>query len=162
MKLKLILLLLLLPFFSNAQTLAKTNSGIKIYSYQSSVFENKFWLTMYKIDWDSKTIQYAQIHFNEGEKISDLKSVTQIFRNAVSADKFIFISPDKIKVERMRRNRSWLNFATPRVKSSSAERYFINGDTLTFGKGKKAGEYVFDKELTLRYQQEKKNNKLKI
>ncbi|MBV6881466.1 hypothetical protein AXA65_08220 [Chryseobacterium sp. FP211-J200] len=117
---------------------------------------------MYKIDWDSKTIQYAQIHFNEGEKISDLKSVTQIFRNAVSADKFIFISPDKIKVERMRRNRSWLNFATPRVKSSSAERYFINGDTLTFGKGKKAGEYVFDKELTLRYQQEKKNNKLKI
>ena len=153
MKLKLLLILLALPFFGNAQTIQKNDSGVKIYSYTSSIYEQKFWVQLYKIDWNVKTIQYAQIQFNEGEKISDLKSVTQIFRNALRPDKFIVLSPDKIKVERIRRKRSWLDFATPSVKSSRAERYFINGDTL--GRRKKGGGYVLDKELMLRYEQEK-------
>jgi len=156
MKLKLLLILLALPFFGNAQNIQENDLGVQIYSYTSSIYEQKFWVQLYKIDWNVKTIQYAQIQFSEGEKIADLESVTQIFRNALRPDKFIVLSPDKIKVERIRRNRSWLNFATPRIKSSRAERYFINGDTL--GRRKKGGGYVLDKELTLRYEQEKQKS----
>ncbi|MDR6969610.1 hypothetical protein J2X31_003643 [Flavobacterium arsenatis] len=149
MQLKLIFFLLVLPFFGNAQN---TDFDVKIYSHKSSTFENKFWLVLYKIDWNAKTIQYAQVHLKEGDEVSDLKSIRQIFRNAIPASKFIVLNPNKIKVERIRRKRNWLNFATPRIKSSPAERYFINGDTL--GRRKKGGGYVLDKELTLRYQQE--------
>ena len=54
MKLKLILFLLLLLFLSNAQTLAKTNSGVKIYSYKNRAkfgkefYRNKIWWIFYK------------------------------------------------------------------------------------------------------------------
>lgn len=153
MKHKLLLILLALPFFGNAQTIQKSDLGVKIYSYQSSIYENRFWFTLYKIDWNAKTLQYALIEFKEGDKIADIESITQVFRNAVPPSKFIILGPNKIKVERIRRKRSWLNFATASVKSSPAERYFINGDRLS--RRKKGGLHVLDKELTLRYEQEK-------
>lgn len=148
----LILFYLFLSCFGIAQTAQIDSSGVKIYSHQSSIYENKFWVSLYKIDWNANTIQYAQINLNEGEKISDVKSITKLFRNAAPASKFIVINPNEIKVERIRRSRSWLNFATPRVKSSPAEKYFIKGDSL--GLRKNGGGYLFNKDLTFRYQQE--------
>jgi hypothetical protein len=162
MKFKLILFLLAHFFLSCAQTqdIQKSNSNVKIYTYKNTAVssnnkdENETSWCFYKVDWNEKTIQYARFDFKEGDKAPDLMNVSKLFKNG-NIDKFIVLSPNKIKVkrERTRRKRAWLDFATPGVKTPStpARKYFINSDTLTGVN--KYFKFVLDKDLTIRYQQ---------
>lgn len=160
MKFKLTLFLLVHCFLSSGQTqdIEKSNSSVKIYSCKSSKAfinykgENEIWWLFYKIDWNKKTMQYAQFEFKEGDKAPDLSNVGKLFKKG-NMDDFIVLSPNKIKVKRERgyRKRGWFDFATPGVKipSTPARIYFINGDTLT-GRNKDF-KFVLDKDLTSRY-----------
>lgn len=163
MKLKLFLLLLALPFFGNAQNTQKNDSGVKIYSYKNrakfgeNLYENKIWWIFYKFDWNEKTIQRVKFEFEEGDKTPNLTDFTTLFKNS-DTNKFIIINPNKIKVKRIKNTttrRAWNNFATPRTKSNAtpAEIYLFKNETFS---GKNKGLiFVLDKELTVRYEQEK-------
>ncbi|MCC9065195.1 hypothetical protein [Flavobacterium piscisymbiosum] len=166
MKFKWTLFLLINCFLSSGQTqnVQKINSNVKIYGYKSKAVlindkdESKIWWLFYKIDWDKKTIQYAQFEFKERDKEPDLSNVTKLFKNS-TIDEFVVLNPNKIKVKRERayRKRAWFDFATPGVKtpSSPARKYCINSDTLV-GKNKDL-KFVLDKDLTMRYNELKKN-----
>ena len=153
MKIKTLYFLLMLHFFNIAQTQNIQNRDFTIEVYSSKfTFENTWW-SFYKIDWEKNTIQYAQVKVNKDDEKPNFNAVKALFRDAVSPSKFIIINPNKIKVERISRKRSWLNFATPKEKNSPAERYYIKDNTL--GRNKKGGEYLLDKELTIQFEQEK-------
>ena len=156
MKLQLFFILLAIPFWSFAQKqdAPEREFRVEIYSDQFS-HENLWWL-YYKIDWDQKTIQYAQIMLNNGDEKPSFKTVKEIFKNAVPADQFIVLKANTIKVEKISRKRTWSNFATPRVKNNPAETYYIEGNKLS--RKRKGKGYVLDKNLTLQFAQEKRSS----
>lgn len=161
MKLKLLLILLALPFFVNAQNIQKSDLGVKIYSYKNrakfgnKLYENKTWWIFYKFDWNEKTIQRVDFEFEEGDKTPDLTNLTQLFKNS-DTDKFVVINPNKIKIKRTpRTKRAWNDFATPRTKNGATHSETYNFKNETFSGKNKGLIFVLDKELTLRYEQEK-------
>ncbi|NRS90344.1 hypothetical protein HNQ02_003284 [Flavobacterium sp. 7E] len=157
MKFKLLFILLIIHIVGIGQVkdIKKSDSNIKIYSYKNSALfhsnkdKNEIWWMFYKIDWDKKTIQYTEFIFNDGDKLPDVSNVNKLFRKA-QIDKFVILSPHKIKVRRIKgyRKRGWFDFATPGVKIQAvpARKYFINGDTIS-GKNKNL-KFVLDKDLT--------------
>ncbi|OXA88401.1 hypothetical protein [Flavobacterium hercynium] len=165
MKFKILLFVLMHSFLSIGQTqnIQKSDSNVKIYSYKNKALftsnkdKKEIWWFFFKVDWDERTIQSVEFVFEEGGKFPDLSNVNKLFK-ITDIDEFIILSPHKIKVRGQRgyRQRGWFDFATPGVKIPAipARKYFFKGDTLT-GKNKNL-KFVLDKDLTTRYQEQKR------
>lgn len=166
MKFKILLFVLMHSFISIGQTqdIQKSGLNVKIYSYKNKALftsnkdKKEIWWFFFKVDWNEKTMQYVELVFEEGGKLPDLSNVNKLFRKS-NIDKFIVLNPHKIKIRGQRgyrRRRGWFDFATPGVKIPfiPARKYFLKGDTLT-GKNKNL-KFVLDKDLTTKYQEQKK------
>jgi hypothetical protein len=155
MKIKLLLFFLAIPFLSGAQEHNFIHYNVKIYSYKNSkLFGDKNYWLFYKIDWNNKVIQYVDFEFKDEDETPDLRNVRNLFKN-IDKEIFVVLSSKKIKVKRIpRTKRAWNDFATPRKRDAvPATIYFIDGDTLRT-KNKRV-KLNLDKDLTIRYQQEK-------